>query len=180
MLDLIARNPGASRTMLHGKNPKLYSKLKKEDRAWFDDQMPPPIKPAHKPYSVTAPEWDKRDEEFEILVRKRAEELYSIEKPVWVNKTKLLEALPLDFDTITNELDGLLNTKKALEETIETSKQWALRRIDWAVKQFIEIKTMPTPYKLSKTAGVHNRMDDPDIQVAIDNSMELLKQQLSL
>lgn len=76
-------------------------------------------------------DWEKRDLEILHLVKKAVKDLYAIEKPIYVNKSRVVKEIG-QLSSLEKQLDKLPKTKTYLSKHLETREQFQIRRIKWA------------------------------------------------
>ena len=101
-------------------------------------------------------DWNKRDEEILILVKKKYEELLNGEVPVRITVSSIGKSAEI-LAVLEKNLHKLPETEKFLKEIIETVEEFQIRRckkiIDDKLKNQEEIKL----WKLQRIAGIRTK-----------------------
>lgn len=136
--------------------PDLYMWHYRNNKDWLFQNGP--SKEKFKKVLSTV-DWEKRDKQVLMQVRKIIEDLFSREKPVYVNKTKVLSLINLNFKT-EKVLHKLPLSKAYLEINIETRTDFQKRRIIWAFNNIVESGESITFSKVKRKAGIKGKFDD--------------------
>lgn len=112
-----------------------------------------PIK--QEPSSVTSRiNWQERDNEILLRVTEVVEEIMnSEEKPERITISLIGSKLGIR-SLIEKHLSKLSRTKKCLEENIESTKDFQIRRIEWAIKELKLQGKELKPWKIYRMAGI--------------------------
>ncbi|MBP1863665.1 mRNA-degrading endonuclease HigB of HigAB toxin-antitoxin module [Clostridium tetanomorphum] len=150
-LSLKKKYPSKSRTELRKLNPALYSWLYRNCKEWMEKNSP--IK--QEPSSVTSRiNWQERDNEILLRVTEVVEEIMnSEEKPERITISLIGSKLGIR-SLIEKHLSKLSRTKKCLEENIESTKDFQIRRIEWAIKELKLQGKELKPWKIYRMAGI--------------------------
>ncbi len=147
------KHPQAGRSKLQQEiAPLAYSWLYGHDSKWLNAHMPPPYRRVGSARKV---DWRKRDIEFSDDVRKAAQRLSDTQGcPVRV--TKLAIGRDLDRkDWLSNkQIKKLPLTAKVLEAVLESRVEFAIRRVRWAAKCFLEEGLSPAWSTLAMRAHI--------------------------
>jgi hypothetical protein len=151
--------------------------LKKKCPEWLENYLPPPITLKGKKLPSLEVDWEKRDIELAADVEASALRIRSnAENPVRVTT----ETIGKDTDklwSLKTKLDRLPLTAKVLDEMVETSEEFTLRKIKWAAKCCLEEKVCPTQGQFLRRArvGAGSRLVAvPQVKEAIDTALQSL------
>ena len=150
-LSLQQQYPNFSKTELRKLNPALYARLYRKDRVWLDKHSPKPDKKKTRNIRV---DWNQRD--LEVLARVQhavSRILESDGKPKRLTVSRI-GAIAGVRPLLEKHLDHLPETKKYLEQTVESEEQYRLRKIQWAIE---ELKRQGEPlqeWKVLRKAGI--------------------------
>lgn len=132
-LKLIEKHPNFTITRLREMNPALYAWHYRNNRDWLNKNFP---RMTRKITSNTRVDWEKRDLEILHLVKKAIKDLYAIEKPIYVNKSRVAKEIG-QLSALEKQLDKFPKTKAYLNKHLETREQFQIRRINGHVRIFI-------------------------------------------
>lgn len=153
ILKIIKENPTLSRTKIRELCKKEYVYIYRRDKKWLLDILPHKIKKDNNGNKV---DWNKRDEEILILVKKKYEELLNGEVPVRITVSSIGKSAEI-LAVLEKNLHKLPETEKFLKEIIETVEEFQIRRckkiIDDKLKNQEEIKL----WKLQRIAGIRTK-----------------------
>ena len=133
--------PTASRSQLNKIEPTVYSWLTVYDREWFEAVSPPPRTNPGPPPLV---DWKQRDSELATAVRVAAERLKQAPgRPIRVSKLAIAREIGA-LSVVNKQAHHIPQTIAVLEEVSESLNDWAVRRIERAVKSFHQENQRPT------------------------------------
>lgn len=177
LLEAIAENPLAGRTELYESNQPTYTWLKKHCPDWLETHLPPPK--SRKKLKPSIVDWKKRDAELVAAVKASA--LYvrsSFKHPIRITKTEIGRHLGDNRLLLRFPLAELPLTKEALAEVVETHEEFAVRKIEWAAKGFLEEKVCPTQGQLLRRAKISSQslhtIAAQQVKEAIDAALQSL------
>lgn len=132
--------PAASRSQLNKIEPTAYSWLTVYDREWFEAASPPPRTNPGPPPIV---DWKQRDSELATTVRTAAERLRQAPgRPLRVSKFAIAQEIG-EVAVIYKQAHHIPKTTAVLKEVSESLDDWAVRRIQWAAKNFHQENRQP-------------------------------------
>lgn len=153
-------------------NPALYAWHYRNNRDWLKENSP---KVPMKNTVNKRVDWEKRDLELLNQVKKAIKKLYAIEKPVYVNKSRVAKEIG-QLSLIEKLLDKLLRTKAYLNKHLETREQFQIRRIKWACRiLFLEDKNNVVAWKVRRLAGLREGLSST-VETALENEIRLYQQ----
>jgi len=150
-LSLQQHHPNFFKTELRKLNPALYARLYRKDRIWLNEHSP---EPAQKKTRNIRVDWNQRD--LEVLAKVQhavCRILESDEKPKRLTVSRI-GAIAGVRSLLEKHLDRLPETKKYLEQTVESEEQYRWRKIQWAME---ELKRQGEPlqeWKVLRKAGI--------------------------
>ncbi|WP_180956641.1 TnsD family Tn7-like transposition protein [Bacillus canaveralius] len=171
-ISLLKRYPNLTITQLRKEAPALYAWHYRNNREWLKEHSP---KAPTKSIINKRVDWEKRDLEVLDQVKRVVEELYAIEKPVYVNKSRIGKTIG-QLSLIEKLLDKLPKTKAYLEKKLETREQYQIRRIKWACKKlYLDNQEQIVEWKVRRLAGFR---DSVSVQVenALSNEIRFYQQ----
>lgn len=143
-------------TQIRKINPALYAWHYRNNRQWLKEHSP---KVHTKQRINNRVDWNQRDLEVLAQVKQAIRELYSIEKPIFVNKSRVGKAI-YQLSSIEKLLDKLPRTKAYLEKSLETRNRYQIRRIKWACKVIYESNDEQVmEWKVRRLAGLRNNLN---------------------
>jgi len=129
-----------SRSQLNKIEPTAYSWLTVYDREWFEAASPPPRTNPGPPPIV---DWKQRDSELATTVRTAAERLRQAPgRPLRVSKFAIAQEIG-EVAVIYKQAHQIPQTAAVLKEVSESLDDWAVRRIQWAAKNFHQENRQP-------------------------------------
>ena len=150
-LSLQQQYPNFSKTELRKLNLALYARLYRKDRIWLNNHSP---EPAQKKTRNIRVDWNQRDLEVLAKVQHAVSRiLESNGKPKRLTVSRI-GAIAGVRSLLEKHLDHLPETKKYLEQTVESEEQYRLRKIHWAME---ELKRQGEPlqeWKVLRKAGI--------------------------
>lgn len=156
----------------------VYNHLRRDDKAWLQDHLPR--------FGITGRaskrliNWSERDALMARQVEESAVRLKSLEtRPVRVTQARIGHDLHAT-GSLKQNLTRLPLTASALARSVETHEDFAVRRVQWAVRQFIDKGITPTRWGLIMAASVNLRpnLQSPRVQAALDDAMQMLYEKL--
>jgi hypothetical protein len=153
---------------LHRRYSALYTWLYRNDRKWLNANSP-----AHKPFvpKNDQVDWDARDAELLGRVIATAVCIKNASgRPRRVTVRSI--GLELRIHTLLQmHRDKLPRTKMALEKHVESTEQFILRRLGWAVRQFESQQNRPTISEITQLAGIASKaLRFPSVRQAVTDA----------
>lgn len=169
-LEIVQTNPNAGRSELSKQYSRVFGWLSFYDREWLYDHLPPPKR---KPSANAQVDWHSRDTEIATAARNAAEQIRNkLGKPERVTKTAIgSNSGYLTF--IQKQLVKLPLTAAALAELVETTEDFAVRRVHWVAECFRLKGVYPKKWQIVRQAGLKlNIAKMPKVEKAIDSVLE--------
>jgi hypothetical protein len=176
-LEVIKNNPGSTRGELAHPNIFLYLWLRRNDRDWHEQHLPPVSKPAKKGEIL---DWKKIDEELSEKVENVCDGIMTIKTfPVRVSTTEIIRRAG-NQTWIEKRERKLPLTTKIINERLESLEDYMIRKAQWAKEEFLKEKKLPTKEQLKMKAGVKNKTSNESekVQRVIDAAFEELHAKL--
>lgn len=171
-LKLIEIYPDFTVTQLREMNPALYAWHYRNNRNWLKENSPRMIEKVAVNNRV---DWDKRDLETLHSVKRAIQKLYAIEKPVYVNKSRMAKKIG-QLSLLEKLLDKLPKTKAYLNKHLETREQFQIRRIKWACRElYMEDGNNVVEWKVRRLAGLRENLSNV-VETALENEIRLYQQ----
>lgn len=171
-LELIKAYPDFTVTRLRAISPALYAWHYRHNRNWLKENAP------RVSMKVTVNErvdWEKRDLEILKLVKKAIQKLYAIEKPEYVNKSRVAKEIG-QLSLLEKKLDKLPKTEAYLAKHLETREQFQIRRIKWACRElYMEDENNVMAWKVRRLAGLREKLSSV-VEVALEYEIKLHQQ----
>lgn len=150
-LELLKERPNFTITQLRKAAPALYAWHYRNNREWLKEHSP---KSLVKSTINKRIDWKKRDLKVLTQVKRVIKELYALEKPVYVNKSRVGKAIG-QLSLIEKLLGKLPNTKGYLAKNLETREQYQIRRIKWACKElYAKNEEQVVEWRVRRLAGL--------------------------
>ncbi|KAA0889834.1 TnsD family Tn7-like transposition protein [Oryzomonas rubra] len=132
----IQENPGAVRCDIMTRLPGSYDFMARCDREWFLKQFPTRKKAAARQRTPRC-DWEGFDrDKTEELERQTVEQCAANDCPVYLSKNALLKKLGIQSRYRMN-VDKFPKLSEALSRHVETYDEFVVRRITWAIKQYV-------------------------------------------
>jgi hypothetical protein len=168
-LKLLKQFTDISLKELRQQNSRLYSWLFIHEPEWLKSHLPQKSKP--EKINNTSVNWKERDKELAEIVQKTAQKLIESQtRPKRITKTAIgKEANCLSLLQV--KLDKFPLTAKALEKAVETTENFAIRRIHWAANYLNENHIPVTYWNLVEKACVYNFRHIPSIHQTLNEEV---------
>jgi hypothetical protein len=156
--------------------------LKRHDLEWYNANRPAKIKDTRKqlrskPFQ-SREHWRKfqgRDTRLAIAVRQVYNKLVLEQgPPKRISKSRICLEVP-ELRWIPSPQEAPL-TAQVLKEVTETLEAFALRRIDWALHQYMEEQVSPARWAFIQRAHLRNIIHYPNVEQALHKAMNVLSQ----
>jgi hypothetical protein len=174
LLLIVKSHPNAGRLELQRISPYLFDWLRRHDRDWLNNKLPPPRRSRSKDARV---DWQSRDRTLVTAVKKVVKCIRSNSgRPIRVSLAEIIRSVGHRVD-LEQRLHKLPQTAKTLSIHLETLEAFAIRTVKWAESCFLKEGTCPTRRQLIVRAGVRNKTGTTQpVQSAIDIAMERLRE----
>jgi hypothetical protein len=154
-LKAVRENPHVGRTGLRKIIGSAYNWLLEHDKAWFEANSPPRMRPTGPP-NLT--DWENRDAELATKAKASASLIIGAPgRPVWASRTAIARNVGV-LETIHKRGHLLPLTIKAIAEVAETREAYAIRRIWWAVECFRAERAIAKSGSLQIRASISSKM----------------------
>lgn len=171
-LKLIEIYPDFTVTQLREMNPALYAWHYRNNRNWLKENSPRMIEKVTVNSRV---DWDKRDLETLHSVKRAIQKLYAIEKPIYVNKSRVAKEIG-QLSLLEKLLDKLPKTKAYLNKHLETRDQFQIRRVKWACRKlYMEDEKNVVAWKVRRLAGLREKVSYV-VELVLENEIKLYQQ----
>lgn len=154
-LQIIAENPGATRVELKEIGRGLHTWIYKHDLSWYEQVTPRVM--TRKKRSDTV-DWDTRDKECLQMAKQAVQRILSYKgKPIRVSPATIRRELGVKgwFKNMK-----LKRTQKYIKEVTEGTRHYQIRKIQWAIEDFIQTGLTPTAYRVQLHAGFGGKNDE--------------------
>lgn len=163
----LKEHPNSTVTQLRKSASALYAWHYRNNRKCLKDNSP---KAKPKIYNNNRVNWKRRDLEVLKQVKKIIQELYSLKKPVYVDRSKIGKELNKTY-LIEKLIDKMPEIKKYLEIHIETREEYQIRRINWAANKCIEEELSMEEWKIRRLAGLKKDLH-PEVTQTLRSMIE--------
>lgn len=171
-IKLIKEYPNLTVTQLRKLSPALYAWHYRNNQQWLKENTP---RVHTKGYVNNRVDWQKRDLGILAQVKRAIKELYTIEKPIYVNKSRVGKLIG-QLSLLEKLLNKLPNTKAYLEKHLETREQYQIRRIKWACQSLYENNDeQVAEWKVRRLAGLRKELS-PFVENALHHEIRKYQQ----
>lgn len=167
-INLMKEHPELSITKIRELEPALYAWHYRNNQVWLKSHSPN-FKMELK-INYKRVDWYKRDLDLLNKIKRVVKELYALEKPVYVNKSRVGKAIG-ELSLIEKKLNKLPNTKEYLNKNLETREQYQIRRIKWACNQLFNDEGVLTDWKIKRLAGLKGNLNSK-LRITIEKEIE--------
>ena len=149
-LSAVQEDPQIDLLTLKSKLPAAHNWLHKNDEKWMRQHTPR----RHSESKAVGIDWEARDAELSVAVRRSAERLMSAPgRPVRVSAEVIARDTGQHYKVLSHD-HRLPLTNRALIEVAESEEAWAIRRIRWAEEWYRGEGVRPARRKLLQRACV--------------------------
>jgi hypothetical protein len=168
-LEIRRKRPAAGVKEIRSKAPALYAWLYRNDRAWLAQNQPPRLRPA---VTLAYIDWAKRDAELAPQIATAALRLRNRSgKPQRITVTAIGRVLGKQA-LFESALAKLPLTRSVINGVIESSEDFAARRVYAAAARLRKAEGAFPRWKLIRAAGLYRQIEGlPKIQAALDCEM---------
>lgn len=171
-LKLIETYSDITVTQLREIDPALYAWHYRNNREWLKENSP---RMKEKVTVNNRVDWDKRDLETLYSVKNAIQKLYAIEKPIYVNKSRVAKEID-QLSLLEKLLDKLPKTKAYLNKHLETREQFQIRRVKWACRKlYMEDENNVVAWKVRRLAGLREKVSYV-VELVLENEIKLYQQ----
>jgi len=149
-ISLIAANPTISRAELWASAHSLCKYLLNADPQWLKEHLPPPKQFVPRPREL---DWTEEDARLAKAVADAAMNLKKSEPPIRIT-VEAISRLTTHSSPLRKRLDKLPQTAIILNSHLESTEDFAVRRIRWIEKVFRKEQKVPSKYAFARRAMV--------------------------
>ncbi len=170
----LAANPDLTRSELRSRHPVIYSWLFRYDKTWLDSHQPPRQK---RNRSTPRVDWEARDAEIEALIVQAATHLRNLPgKPQRIT-VNALGQISGTYRTVTKHRDKLRLTRLTLARVVESTEEFAVRRINSVRDRFLADRNLPTHSRFMYVAGISEKArESPLVQTAVEDALQVMRE----
>nr|WP_274377377.1 TnsD family transposase [Desulforamulus aeronauticus] len=158
----------ASKTELRKLAPRTYIWLYRHDKEWLNQNSP--YFRANKQENMRV-NWLERDKEVLLKVKKAVSRIKVLDdKPVRISISRIGK-LSGTLSLLEKHLDKMPLTKEFLKNNYDTTEEYQIRRIKWAVRKINLAGEQPKAWKVSRMSGLRPEFSHKlrsDIEQSID------------
>ncbi len=176
-LATIEANPEVGRNELIALANYTYFLLRRYDREWLEEHMPPSRKPPPPPRKM---DWESEDPKLAAAVEDAAMRIKQFfGRPTRASKENIIREVG-HRSWIEQHLNKLPRTAKALAQYSETQENFIIRRVEWISKCYLEEGICATRPQIIRRAGTRTKAGmSARVQAAIDAAVTMLSKELS-
>lgn len=164
--------PSAPRKELRRLVPALWAWLYRNDREWFFSHQPTKRQVVSTHQRV---DWDSRDRQLSLALVSCVRDVHQrARRPIRVTRAELARRLGNTQIFRNSVIRHLPRTARTARRVVESTKDFAERRIAWAVDQYRSEATIPERWQLVRRAGLR-----PQLCVACAKTIDRAIQTLS-
>lgn len=157
IINILVNNKDINRKNLRELCKKEYTYMYRYDKEWLFSNLPNKSIGVSKNKRV---DWDIRDEEYLILLKKKYKELLLNSKPIRITKGNLAKPLGI-LVNVEKKIKNIPKTEKFLSEVCETIQEFQIRRCKNIIDNMNIIDYDIKIWKVQRAAGI--RKNDFDI-----------------
>jgi len=162
---------GVKNIRLHKK--ATYARLYRKDRIWLRKNTP--LKKI-KIVNRNRVNWTERDLTTSNAVSIAADELKNQPGyPKWRTRAALIHQSKFN-NVIEKHIDRLPRTAQVLSELAETRIEFAVRRVQFVIEQYVINGYHPKRWELVRAANVNRLLDNSEIQIALEQAIRRIFQ----
>lgn len=175
-LKAIEENPGTGSKALQKKHPKVYDWLNTHDRSWQKEHMPQqtPRKSIRGPLI----DWKERDKQTADKAAAIALQIRSLEgQPEQVTRAAILRRMERGESLKRYLIEGKLPiTKQALDNNVESTEEFVIRRIYWMKEVYLQAKrALPKRWQFVNQTGARGYQSSVKVKQALDAALQTLE-----
>lgn len=155
--NILENNKDINRKTLRELCKKEYTYMYRYDKEWLFSNLPNKSKVISENKRV---DWNIRDEEYLILLKKKYKELLLSSKPIRITKGNLARPLGI-LVNVENKIKKIPRTEKFLNEVCETKQEFQIRRCKNIIDNMNIIDNDIKIWRVQRVAGI--RKNDFDI-----------------
>ena len=154
LIEAIREYPDVTRTELWRKFQRACTYLSKNDKEWFDANLPRKLQTT----TITnATDWELRDQEYYQKIKEVYPELMALEKPVRITGTLFSKRLNIFNLSVKSYVEKLPKTNELLNEITETVQEFRIRRCCIVIDQMLEEHNYVTWEKLRESCAIESK-----------------------
>lgn len=135
LIEAMREYPDVTRTQLWRKFQRACTYLSKNDKEWFDANLP---RKRQATKITNATDWELRDQKYYQKIKEVYPELMALEKPVRITGTLFSKRLNIFNLSVKSYVEKLPQTNKLLNEISETVQEFQIRRCCIVIDRMLE------------------------------------------
>lgn len=153
-LEAREKQPNCCRFDLVKADHPAYTWLRRHDNEWMINNSPP----AKKPHgTIIFKDWDKIDKQLEVMVQDAVIHIKDIKgKPERITKANILRHMEQE-NIIERNYKLLPCTINTIEQYIESTYDYQIRKIDWAIDELKREENPAIPWLTLRKAGIRDK-----------------------
>ena len=170
---IFKKNPEISRSKLIWVNETVHSWLYKNNKVWLQGNYPP-IK--NYPTGQKLFDWNERDKETAPNIKELVAELKLLPgRPIFFSKSILYRRLKIA--NLLKRPQFVPKTIEDLEIYSETFGEYALRRIEWGIEEYVKENKPVNQFAFMKLTGITPKClsNNPSVKVKFYEALETIK-----
>jgi len=165
------QHPDCGTKALRALVPQTYTWLYRHDKAWLQTHLPLGERVLPRPRV----DWAERDKELAGKIAIAATALKQADSHLIQVTVAALGRAIEQLALLQQHLDKLPLTAQVLTEVVETREAFALRRLQWAVKTYLQESRCPKRWELIRRAGLERVVAWPSIQQELQANLSTLQ-----
>jgi len=145
-------NAEATRTEIRSMCKKEYIFIYRKDKKWLYDKLPIEIKRTNYQPLV---DWNKRDSELLFILNNRYEKLMVSDEAIRITKSSIGREIGI-LTALEKNIEKLPQTKKYLNEAIETVEEFQIRRCKKIINNKIDKGEPIRIWEVQRIAGIRS------------------------
>jgi hypothetical protein len=148
--------------------------LYRDDKTWLDSHQSPRQK---RNTSTPRVDWEKRDAEIAALIVQAAIHLRSLSGKPKRLTVNALGQVSGTYRLVTKHRDKLRLTRLALARVVESTEEFAVRRINSVRDRFLADRNLPTRSHFMYVAGVGDKAREGSlVEAAIEDALQVMRE----
>lgn len=173
-LEAMNHYPQPTLAQLIQRMPRVYRTLYRFDVLWLEAHKPPVNR--KRKWTPIPVDWEARETQL----------LQGLDAAIHRLKTPLKRPVRITINSIGKEVgwaDGKLqsdlkkmpNAATLIKHLIETHEEFALRRVEWIAKHYMQEGSYPSKSEFIKRAGLSPAIQTPSVMIALENVLRELR-----
>ena len=154
LIEAMREYPDVTRTELWRKFQRACTYLSKNDKEWFDANLP---RKRQATTITNAIDWELRDQEYYQKIKEVYPELMALEKPVRITGSLFSKRLNIFNLSVKSYVEKLPKTNELLNEITETVQEFQIRRCCIVIDRMLEEDNAVRFEKLRESCAIESK-----------------------